>query len=122
VPPSGNNDVTTNQSQAMSQNNYVGFPGINPETAAEDQATRPMGLHELPRQARIDREMQVISLHHERISKAIGIFWGHKDCVEYLQKLILNGGDGFGHARIGFRGEVMTALINLTNLHEEEHG
>ena len=80
-----------------------------------------MGLHELPRQARFDHEMQVIKTHHERISKAIGVFWGHKDCVEYLQKLILSGGDGFGQARTGFRSEVMTALINLNNLHEEEH-
>jgi hypothetical protein len=41
--------------------------------------------------------------------------------VEYLQKLILDGGDGFGHARIGFRSDVMAALINLISLHEEEH-
>ena len=87
----------------------------------EDQTTRPMALHEFPRQARIDREMLVIRTHHERISKAIGVFWGHRDCVEYLQKLILNGGDGFGHARIGFRSDVMAALINLISLHEEEH-
>jgi hypothetical protein len=104
----------------MSQKNFVGFPCISAET--EDQVTRPMALHELPRQARIDREMLVISTHHERISKAIGVFWGHKDCAEYLQKLILNGGDGFGNARIGFRREVMAALINLLSLHEEEHG
>ncbi len=106
----------------MSQKNFVGFPGLNHETEAEDQVTRPMALHELPRIARIDREMQVISQHHERISKAIDVFWGHKDCAEYLQKLILSGGDGFGNARIGFRSEVMAALINLANLHEEEHG
>ncbi len=105
----------------MSENKFIGFPGINQETAAEDEETRPMGLYELPRQARFDREMQIISTHHERIAKAIGVFWGHKDCVEYLQKLILNGGDGFGNARIGFRSEVMTALINLSNLHEAEH-
>lgn len=113
---------STHLFKVMSQKNFVGFPGISSETEAEDQVTRPMALHEFPRQARIDREMQVISKYHERISKAIGVFWGHKDCVEYLQKLILNGGDGFGQARIGFRGEVMTALINLINLHEEEYG
>lgn len=117
---SGNNAQITDEPQAMNQKNYVGFPGINTETETEDQATRPMGLHELPRQARKEREMEVINRHHERIAKAVAVFWGHKDCVEYLQTLILNGGDGFGHARIGFRTEVMTALINLSNLHEEE--
>ncbi len=104
----------------MTQKKYVGFPDISEET--EDQATRPMALHEFPRQARIDREMLVISKHHERISKAIGVFWGHRDCVEYLQKLILNGGDGFGNARIGFRSDVLAALINLIALHDEEFG
>lgn len=104
----------------MNQKNNIGFPGINPDTEAADEITRPMGLHELPRQARKEREMDVISQHHERIAKAIGVFWGHKDCTEYLQTLILNGGDGFGRARIGFRAEVMTALINLVNLHDEE--
>jgi hypothetical protein len=77
-----------------------------------------MGLHELPRQFRIDHNMAVIRAHHERIAKAINIFWGHRDCVEYLQQLILSGGDGDGKARIGFKHEVVAALINLISLHE----
>lgn len=78
-----------------------------------------MGLHEFPRQVRIDREMAVMQEHHPRIAKAIELFWGHKECAEYLQKLILSGGDGFGNARVGFKREVLTALINLTALDEE---
>lgn len=97
----------------------VGFPPIN--YLEEDIATRPMGLHELPRQARIDREMAIVSTHHERIAKAIDTFWGHRDCVEYLQKLILSGGDGAGKARIGFKPVVLAALINLSELHEVTH-
>jgi len=77
-----------------------------------------MTLHELPRQARIDHQMAVIRAHHERIAKAIEMFWGHRDCVEYLQQLILNGGDGVGRARVGFKHEVLAALISLTELHE----
>ena len=79
-----------------------------------------MALDEFPRQIQIEREMAVIRAHHDRISKAIDVFWGHKDCVEYLETLILNGGDGFGNARIGFRREVMTALLNLVRLHQIE--
>lgn len=95
---------------------FVGFPDLihNPE----DHPTRPMALSELPRQARIDHEMAIIRAHHERIAKAIDVFWGHKDCVEYLQQLILSGGDGVGKARIGFKREVLSALINLTTLHD----
>ena len=100
----------------MTGNNIIGFPELN---HGEDfLPTRPMGQHELPRQARIDREMAVIRAHHERITKAIEIFWGHRDCVEYLQQLILNGGDGVGNTRIGFRHDVLAALISLTELHE----
>lgn len=81
-----------------------------------------MPLHERPRQARIDHELAIISAHHERISKAILMFWGHRDCVEYIEKLILNGGDGFGNARVGFKREVISALINLIELHEVQQG
>jgi hypothetical protein len=95
----------------------VGFPDLN-ANANNFQPTRPMGPRELPRQARVDHEMHIIRSHHERIAKAIEIFWGHRDCVEYLKQLILNGGDGFGRARVGFKQEVMTALMNLIELHE----
>jgi hypothetical protein len=94
----------------------VGFPELN--LKEEDVKTRPMPLHEIPKQARIDREMAIINEHHARIGKAITTFWGHQDCVEYLQKLIMSGGDGFGKTRVGFKQEVLGALINLTNLHE----
>jgi hypothetical protein len=103
----------------MTTNKEVGFPQI--VTKEEDIKTRPMPLHEIPRQARIDREMAVINHHHARIGTAISTFWGHQDCDEYLQKLIMSGGDGLGKARIGFKKEVLAALINLSNLHEVTH-
>ena len=101
----------------MPDKEHVGFPKLIHEED-EFERTRPMPLHELPRQVRFDHEMSIISAHHPRIFKAINVFWGHKDCVEYLQKLILSGGDGFGNARIGFKREVLSALINLLALHE----
>ncbi len=103
----------------MSTQKPVGFPPLN--YLEEDVATRPMGLHEMPRQARIDREMAIIRQYHERIAKAIDTFWGHSDCVEYLQKLILSGGDGAEKARVGFRPPVLAALINLSELHVVDH-
>ena len=36
-------------------------------------------------QARIDHEMAIIAERHVRIALAIEKFWGHRDCVEYLQ-------------------------------------
>lgn len=100
----------------MPNKKFVGFPDLIHH--GHDEPTRPMTLAELPRLARIDHEMAIIRAHHERIAKAIEVFWGHRDCVEYIQQLILSGGDGVGKARIGFKREVLSALINLTTLHE----
>lgn len=95
-----------------------GFPPI--DYVEEDLATRPMPLHELPRQVGIDHAMAVVAQHHARIAKAIEMFWGTRDCVEYIQTLVLSGGDGFGNARVGFKPEVVAALLSLTTLHRIE--
>ena len=94
----------------------TGFPPIDFEE--EELATRPMPLHELPRQVGIDHAMGIIARHHDRIAKSIQLFWGTRDCVEYIQKLVMSGGDGFGNARVGFKPEVVSALLSLTALHQ----
>lgn len=85
--------------------------------ARDEISTSAMSLEEMPTQARIEHELAIIAKHHERIAKAIRLFWGHKGCVEYMEELILNGGDGAGHSRVGFKLEVVSALINLSSLH-----
>ena len=94
----------------------TGFPSLQWEE--EDEPTRPLPLHERPLQARIDHEMAIITQHHARIALAIEKFWGHRDCVEYIQKLIMSGGHQDGQARMGFKSEVVSALINLASLHK----
>jgi hypothetical protein len=96
----------------------TGFPSLQWEE--DDLPTRPMPMHERPLQARIDNEMAIIAQHHVRIALAIEKFWGHRDCVEYLQKLIMSGGHQDGQARVGFKSEVVSALINLASLHQLE--
>ena len=93
----------------------IGFPALNWEEEA--LSTRPLPLHELPRQVGIDAALRVVEKHHERIAKAIRIFWGSRDCVEYIEKLVMSGGDGFGKARVGFKPEVVSALMSLMTLH-----
>lgn len=94
----------------------TGFPPLDWDP--EDLATRPMPLHELPRQVGIDNAMAVVERHHPRIAKAIGVFWGTRDCVEYIQKLVMSGGDGLGRNRIGFKPEMVSALLSLISLHQ----
>ena len=40
--------------------------------------------------------------------------------MEYIQKLVMNGGDGFGNARVGFKPEVVAALLSLSTMHRVE--
>ncbi len=100
----------------MSTKPSVVFPNFS--RSGDYEPTQPLSLEELPRQVRFDRSMAVITAHHERIAKAINLFWGDKECVDLLRQLILDGGDGFGKARVGFKLEVLSALINLSALHE----
>ena len=94
----------------------TGFPILVWEE--EDLETRPLPLHELPRQVGIDNAMAIVAKHHERVAKAIQAFWGTSDCVKYIEDLVLSGGDGFGKARVGFKPEVVSALLSLVSLHE----
>ncbi len=96
-----------------------GFPILKWEQ--EEISTRPMPLHELPHQAGVDRALDVIAARHQRIVDAVKAFWGTKDCVPYMEKLIMSGGDGLGHTRVGFKPEVVTALMSLISLHQTEH-
>ena len=96
----------------------TGFPSLQWED--DDLPTRPMPLHERPLQARIDAELAVIAENHVRIALSIEKFWGHRDCVEYIQKLILSGGRQDGNDRAGFKAEVVSALMNLAAMHKIE--
>ena len=100
----------------IGKNQSIGFPPLTFEQ--EELATRPMPLHELPRQVGIDHAMGIIARHHDRIAKSIQLFWGTRDCVEYIQKLVMSGGDGFGNARVGFKPEVVSALLSLSSMHQ----
>jgi hypothetical protein len=95
----------------------TGFPSLNWED--DELPTRPLPLHEQPLQVRIDAQLTVIAMHHVRIALAIEKFWGHRDCTEYLQTLILSGGDSDGRHRVGFKPEVLSALMNLIALHKK---
>jgi hypothetical protein len=97
----------------------IGFPSLSWED--EELDTRPMPLHERPMQARIDVEMARIAERHIRVALAIENFWGHRDCVSYIESLILSGYKE-GEKRLGFKPEVLTALMTLVELHKQAFG
>ena len=96
------------------------FPEITPffELAEEKRIIPSTPLHEMSKQERIDRQIALVDQYHPHIAKGIKMMWGYKECVDYLDKLVLSGGDGAGKVRVGFRLEIMSALIDLSTLHE----
>ncbi|MEI7535693.1 MAG: hypothetical protein WCJ76_00710 [Comamonadaceae bacterium] len=95
---------------------FSDFPVIS--YTEEHQLTRPTPLHEQPKRARIEHQLGVIGEQHEHIVKIIHVLWGHKECLDYIKQLVFDGGDGLGRSRVGFKQEVLSALIDLSNLHE----
>ncbi len=87
-----------------------------------DEPTQPMGLDDLTPDQRKNRALQVVEMHHRRIANTIRTLWGYKECSLYINKLIMEGEDGKGHARAGFNQDAVEAMLTLTNLHDELFG
>ena len=94
------------------------FPSI--QWQEEDESTRPVPLHEVPPSSRRDRQIELIASYHLRIAGAIETMWGHPECSEYIQQLVISGYKE-GEKRMGFRNEVLQALLVLGDLHDHEH-
>lgn len=85
-------------------------------------STQPLGLEEKTLDQRREDALAVVELHHRRIANTIRTLWGYKECSVYIYKLILNGGDGMGMARIGFNQEAAEAMMDLAELHDAQFG
>ena len=81
-----------------------------------------MGLEEMTAEQRKDAALAVVEAHHQRISNTIRTLWGYKECSVYINKLIMNGGDGMGHARIGFNQDAVQAMLDLADIHDTIYG
>lgn len=93
----------------------LAFPELSVEE--EDPDTRNMALHEMPLHYQIDRAREVVRAHHPRIASTLDSMWGYKECADYLEKLTFDGTDPTGHTRVGFKPEVLTALLRLQAMH-----
>jgi len=84
--------------------------------------TQPLALEEKSLAQRKEDALARVDLHHHRIANTIRSMWGYKECGAYLNKLIMDGGDGMGKNRIGFNQEAVEAMLALLDLHEKEFG
>lgn len=84
--------------------------------------TQPLALEEKSLEQRKEEALARVDLHHHRIANTIRSMWGYKECGTYLNKLIMDGGDGMGHNRIGFNQEAVEAMLVLLDLQEKQFG
>ena len=103
-----------------------------PTLDASFQNTQPMALPD-DKQAALSRQertieqrkedaLTTVELHHHRIANTIRTLWGYKECSDYISKLILSGGDGMGHNRLGFNQDAANAMMLLAEIHDALFG
>ena len=85
-------------------------------------ATEPMPLEEKSLEHHKDDALRIVEMHHQRIANTIHTLWGHKECSVYINKLIMNGGDGMGQARIGFNQSAAESMLVLAGIHDKLYG
>jgi len=84
--------------------------------------TQPLGLQEKTLEQRKNDALEVVELHHRRIANTIRTLWGYKECSAYINKLIMEGGDGMGHNRVGFNQVAVEAMLSLADVHDAIFG
>ena len=77
---------------------------------------------ELTLEQRTSAALATVELHHQRIANTIRTLWGYKECSVYINRLIMAGGDGMGHARVGFNQDAVAAMLALSDIHDAEFG
>lgn len=84
--------------------------------------TQPLGLEQATPVQQMKMALDIVELHHHRIANTIRTLWGYKECGVYINKLIMNGGDGMDHSHVGFNPEAVDAMMVLADLHDAEFG
>lgn len=86
-----------------------------------DTPTQPMSLED-SREREKNHALAIVDAYHPRVAHTIRTMWGYKECSTYIDRLIMNGGDGMGESRVGFNPEAVEAMLTLTTLHDERFG
>jgi hypothetical protein len=68
----------------------------------------------------LQKNLALVAKHHARVAKTIETLWGTAENTAYLHRLLLEGGDGMGSARIGFSHDVGRALLALSEMQDAQ--
>ncbi len=67
-----------------------------------------------------EEALLTVAQHHSRVANTIRNLWGHRECNEYINKLLMDGNDHQGRARVGFHHDAVEAMMKLITLHEQQ--
>lgn len=98
-----------------------GFPSDHQIDFVLPSAPLPLES-ELTLEQRKNIALATVEQHHQRIANTIRTLWGYKECSVYINRLIMAGGDGMGHARVGFNQDAVDAMLALSDVHDAEFG
>jgi hypothetical protein len=114
-----------NEAVANQDSRHGGLSSTASHAAGEPESARdhgpstvPMTLEDKTIEQRISDALGIVQTHHARIANTIRTLWGDKECAVYVNKLIMSGGDGMGHARVGFNQDAVAAMMELSDVHE----
>jgi hypothetical protein len=88
--------------------------------AYEPTVPLPLPVYEPTPEDLRDEALSVIAQLHPRVANTIRSLWPDRECGDYINKLLMDGDDGAGHARLGFHQEAVDAMMRLVDLHEKQ--
>jgi hypothetical protein len=83
---------------------------------------RSIPLREQQAQRKQQNAMQIIERDQPQIHAMIHSMWGRQACSDYIQSLIMNGGDGMNPDACRLKVETVAALLALDGLHDAHLG
>jgi hypothetical protein len=64
-----------------------------------------------------DEHLGIINSSYPRIYKALALFWGEREFIPYVEKLLSDTRDG---DRAGFPSNIADSFVELQNMHNKE--
>jgi hypothetical protein len=91
--------------------------GLEPN---DDGNNETVTLESVPKVTQINLALQELGRQHLEIADTIEGTWGHRECLIYIKRLLVEGYDKTDTSRTGFTMEVVGALTSLVSLHPQE--
>lgn len=97
---------------------YVGADAKSGEMQPLSNDKSPLFSFALSADEQKKAALAEIAQFHPKIAQAIDKSWGQAACVDYLQQLVFDGYDHTDNrSRVGFKTEVISAIMTLMTLH-----